>query len=88
MSDKLAALYGVKKNYGYYIFIIKRESGDIIDTYHAGDSNKDSQWYGTGDLSYAELTKFARQTAKEMLLEHGDTKPHVIEHEKWAEDYE
>ena len=80
---KIIAHVQVRTKFGYNVAIVD-EDGEIIEEYSAGDSRLDSQVYGTGDLDYKTLLKFAKQTAKEMLIDNDAEKPYVIIHEEWS----
>jgi len=56
---------------GYGVRICQKgESSFIcIDEYTAGDSESDSQVYGTGEIETERLLEWARQTAQEMMEE-------------------
>ena len=51
--------------------IIVDQDGRVVREYTAGDCRGDSQVYGTGELRYSTLRKYAYQTAHEMLTERG-----------------
>jgi hypothetical protein len=63
----MKAIIKVKKGWGYSVKI--EDNGEIIAEYTAGDSRLDSQVYGTGELSKEILTKYAKQTAGEMIAD-------------------
>lgn len=75
----LQAGYCVRKNWGYVV-IVYRQMYDAmlgyywedIDVYEAGNSKLDSGIFGSTDpVDRNTLMKYARQTARELLTEHG-----------------
>lgn len=82
---KLMAEYCVRKWAGYTILISKEYYDpnlgyfwEDIDIYEAGNSAFDSQASGYAPLPRNTLMKYARQTAREMLIEHGDPKGQIV----------
>lgn len=56
---------------GYSVRIFKNGEPGPIEEYNAGDSQHDSQVFGTGEVNESRLLEMAEETAKGMLLEHG-----------------
>ena len=63
----LTSEYAVTDGWGYEVWIFN--DGECVENYAAGDSQYDSQIYGTGDLGEQTLERYARQTAAEMIEE-------------------
>lgn len=61
--------------YGGYVVqihkLIAEGTFDAIDEYWGGDSWRDSGIFNTGEVPFFTLSKWARETAREMLKEHG-----------------
>ena len=67
------ALYRAEEGWGYAVEVY-RADGTMVKRYTAGDCPHESQtynWNGRGALDTSTLSRYARQTAKEMLGDAG-----------------
>ena len=63
------ALYDAVDGYGYCVQVFLKITHGVlmVEEYRAGDSNRDSQVFGTGQVKLKTLLKWARDTAVNML---------------------
>ena len=72
------AYYRVRPSWGYVVEL-RDFCDNVVEIYTAGNHQKDSQIYNARNpVDYNTLSRFARQTAREMLIEQGYSKGKII----------